>query len=404
MRRSIPALLASIAAVVAETGGCSSPGIACYGPSPKTIEVTGDEACAFAQAGDVKWATQDGPAGPCVAPLFDPASSRVCANACGSGYDTCAVPDDYLRAFAAPLAPTDATVCANPSDSIPPAASGCPVVSGTVSITCASTPCLGRRTSGVDEPRAFDGRSLGEYFATCAYFEAMSVHAFERLATELAAHGAPARLVQAARRARRDEIRHAQTTGEIARRFGVEPSRPARRDLPVRSLFDMALENAVEGCVRETYGAAFALVRAARAQDPQVRAAMQSIGHDECRHAQLGWGIAAWASTRLDRGQREAVRRAMQLAVRELMAEGGDRLAPECRALGGLPSEAEHRRMVGLLDAALWARSRRSRPIHDAHTPCLSRSAIAAASDVKRTVCPPLVARMRTCTAPSESA
>jgi hypothetical protein len=141
----------------------------------------------------------------------------------------------------------------------------------------------------------------------------VSVHAFERMAAELAAHGAPPGLVQAARRARRDEIRHERVTAEIARRFGVEPSRPAARDLPVRSFFDVARENAVEGCVRETYGAALALVRAARAEDPQVRAAMRSIGRDECRHAQLGWRVEAWASTRLGRAERAAVRRARRI-------------------------------------------------------------------------------------------
>jgi hypothetical protein len=322
MRTSIPVLLAHIAALVVGAEGCSRR-LPCEGngnPPTKTIEVTGDQACTLAHAGVVTWYLQVGSPGPCAGIDFDPTGTyALCTNACGSGYDGCTLPEDYIRAYAAPLAPTDASLCDDaalgPSDDGgSPGSGGCPSVSGSVSITCNSAPCLGRRTAGVDEPRAPDERSIGEYFATCAYFEAVSVHAFERLAAELAAHGAPARLVRAARRARRDEIRHARATRDIARRFGVEPSSPAPRDLPVRSLFDVARENAVEGCVRETYGAALALVRAARAEDPQVRAAMRSIGRDECRHAQLGWRVEAWASTRLGRAERAAVRRARRIA------------------------------------------------------------------------------------------
>ncbi len=63
----------------------------------------------------------------------------------------------------------------------------------------------------------------------------------------------------------------------------------------LRSLEALAVENAVEGCVRETMGALFAMHQAASAADPHVRATMVSIAPDETRHAALGWAVAEWA-------------------------------------------------------------------------------------------------------------
>src|SRR5205823_2406284 len=141
---------------------------------------------------------------------------------------------------------------------------------------------------------------LGEHFARVAHLEAASVHAFVRLGRELDAHGAPKRLLDAAARAARDEIRHARVTARIARRFGASPP-PARvRQLAVRSLAAVAIENAVEGCVRETFGALVAKWQADHAGDAEVATAMERIARDESDHAALSWAIAGWSAARLD--------------------------------------------------------------------------------------------------------
>jgi hypothetical protein len=72
-------------------------------------------------------------------------------------------------------------------------------------------------------------------------------------------------------------------------------------DSPTRSgpeirLLEVAVENAVEGCVRETFGVAVAMIRAERAGDKQVRRAMRSIARDEMQHAELSWAVARWTS------------------------------------------------------------------------------------------------------------
>jgi len=127
-----------------------------------------------------------------------------------------------------------------------------------------------------------------------AYLEAASVDAFEGMTRELVAHGAPARLRAGARRAARDEVRHARVTRNLAERAGGTVSPVRLQASRVRSLEEMAIENAVEGCVRETFSAAVAMIQAERATDMKVRHAMKRIARDETRHAELSWAVAQW--------------------------------------------------------------------------------------------------------------
>src|SRR5581483_10898484 len=85
--------------------------------------------------------------------------------------------------------------------------------------------CLGaggRKPIGLVRARATAApTALGAYFARMAFEEAASVHAFRRLRDELALHGAPLPLVQAARRAARDEVRHARAMSARGRAEGA---------------------------------------------------------------------------------------------------------------------------------------------------------------------------------------
>ncbi|HEX8791622.1 MAG TPA: ferritin-like domain-containing protein [Polyangiaceae bacterium] len=143
--------------------------------------------------------------------------------------------------------------------------------------------------------------------------------AFERLARELAHHGAPERLLRALHRAARDEERHADSMGALARKAGASTQRPRLRRTRPRSLEAIALENAVEGCVRETFGAAIVLAQAFTAADPDVRSAMRKIAPDELRHAELARRVARWIEPRLQPAARERVARARARATRDLV-------------------------------------------------------------------------------------
>jgi hypothetical protein len=157
---------------------------------------------------------------------------------------------------------------------------------------------------------------------------------------------APRTLVRHAERAARDEIRHARVTRTLARRRGAAPAPVVlERRMPAPSLLDFARENAVEGCVREAFGAFVATRQASRARDPDVRRAMQRIARDETRHAALAWAIARWTAPRLGRKGQTEVRAAMLDAIEKLRGEvAGTDAGVACEL--GLPTAAEGRALV----------------------------------------------------------
>lgn len=219
---------------------------------------------------------------------------------------------------------------------------------------------VGRRPARLCPARpaaAQPAAALGQYFADNARLEAAAVVAFRILQAELSTHGAPPRLVRAAARAAREEIRHAQLTGHLARRFGGEVLPAVVRPVPKRSLAAIAIENAAEGCVRETYGALVAMWQARHARDGQVRTALVRIARDETRHAALSWEVARWALRRLPARAQTHVKKAMRRAQSELRQALQQSVpAPELVTAAGLPDRAAALRLLTGLDRLLWTR------------------------------------------------
>jgi hypothetical protein len=214
--------------------------------------------------------------------------------------------------------------------------------------------CAGRRPAGwLPHREATPSSTLGDYFAAMAALEAASVAAFEILASELAYHGAPAALVMAAREAARDEVRHAEKTAALARRFGVCPDAPHVSERPVRDLLAIALDNAVEGCVRETFGAAVGCYQVQAARDPEVALLMHEIAEDETRHAALALEIDAWLRPQLSAAGRAQVEAARRAAIKAVGREAGER-NPSLRELAGLPDLAQATRLHDSLCRELW--------------------------------------------------
>jgi hypothetical protein len=202
--------------------------------------------------------------------------------------------------------------------------------SGTMTAHCETVvgACAGRKLDGLRAPSIACDDPIGRWFAEAAWLEAASVGAFRRLGRELRAHGAPAHLIAATNAAARDEIGHARIMTRFAKKHGaiVPKVDVDAMGMGIRDLESIARENAVEGCVGETYGAAFATWAAEHADHEDMRAACREIADDEMRHAALGWAIHAWASAKLDAGARARVGAARDEAVRAL---GGDALATE---------------------------------------------------------------------------
>jgi hypothetical protein len=266
---------------------------------------------------------------------------------------SCIDPSMLKQGLALPTA-TCAVIC--------PEAAGLPLICsvntfdvppGTVNVSCPGPYCVGRRPSGLAQ-EASSVAGMMDYLVESAQLEAASVEAFRVLRNELRQHGAPRRLLRAASRAKRDEVRHARTTRALARRFGGSAPDPIVAPATKRPLEAFATENAVEGCVRETYGALVATFQAHAARDRSVRAAMKRIARDETRHALLAWNVAKWLEPTLSKEQKEKVKTAREAAVNEL-AKGLDQPAPSWAREAGLPRRQEALALLGQLTQALWA-------------------------------------------------
>ncbi len=181
--------------------------------------------------------------------------------------------------------------------------------------------CAGRRPDGLGRGFCVVADAVGAHLATLARLEAAAVVAFERLAVELDELGAPSELASRARKAARDEVRHAKMMRALARKHGVHVPDIEVQPVRERSFVAFARENAVEGCVRETFGVADAAWRAQHAPTPALRAVFARIARDEARHAELAWDIAAWAATRLSAEQSDQLRAEMSTAWAELCTE-----------------------------------------------------------------------------------
>ncbi len=219
-----------------------------------------------------------------------------------------------------------------------------------------SVDATGRRPAGlVDSMTGIGEASVGNVLARAAFLEAASVDAFLNLALELEQHAAPKELVRRAREAAQDEVRHAEAVGGFARRCGTTPAPVHIVAPPTRELLDIALDNAREGCVRETYGVASALAQAWRGENPQLRAVMQTIAIEELRHAELSWDLEAWLDSRLDADGRARVAQERQRAVDELCADLASPLPGALRSTLGIPSAAEAMRIAASLRSDLWS-------------------------------------------------
>ncbi|MGO9711599.1 MAG: ferritin-like domain-containing protein [Polyangiaceae bacterium] len=253
------------------------------------------------------------------------------------------------------LAPIPQTTCWLPQDA------GCDDdalapdnEAGGVTIYC--TPCPaggGRRPAGLRAPRGPRRRAraetaLGGYFARMAFEEEASIVAFERMCAELGQLGAPAKLAGAAKRAARDETRHARVMAKLAVVHGGETVKPRVRAMHGRRAAAIAAENAAEGCVRETYGALVARWQSLHAGDVEVRRAFARIAVDEAKHAALSWALARWIEPRLDAAGKRRVARSRARALRALRTSVAIEPLLDLVRSAGLPPSAKAR---ALLDA-----------------------------------------------------
>ncbi len=281
---------------------------------------------------------------------------KPCQDACKDpNANKCYIDQAYLAAFSQQNPGSTATTGAG-SGGGGGSGAKCPQTSAT--LTCQVThvegapdakgrPMEGRRPAGLVDPEC-DLSRTGSYLASCAHLEAASIVAFRTLHDELARLAAPQELLVEVRRAEADEVRHTALMTRLAAKYGAGVAAVEVVPPGARGVLDIALENELEGIVRETFGAAVALAQAEHAADPEVRAALREIAEDECAHAALAFRVAAFLDRLLDDGQRALVRTARMSAIAEL---NGAVAAPAAslQHLLGLPGiEAQTALLLGM--------------------------------------------------------
>lgn len=181
------------------------------------------------------------------------------------------------------------------------------------------TLCDGRHPAGIVPSDFSNLHGSGGYLARMAHFEAASVTAFLHLADELDDLQAPLHLVEQARQAAREEVVHAQAVATLARRRGATPPQPRLKPPPLRTLEEVAVDNAAEGCVREAFGALIGLYQSAHAKAPDVRATMKMIAEDEITHAAFSFELDHHFDNRLDSTGQARCTQAREQALADLL-------------------------------------------------------------------------------------
>lgn len=203
--------------------------------------------------------------------------------------------------------------------------------------TIRDCPAAGRRPgAGLFASRG-PAEPVAAWLHEVAVLEAGSVMEFEALAEDLARLGAPDSLVQRARQAADDERGHAALMNGLLEARGV--ARPVVH-VPAatpRGLYEVARENAAEGCVGEAWGALEAHVQSTRAEAADVRMAMRTIAVEEAEHALFSLDLHAWAMPRLSHAEQEAITQAADRKRAELRGLLATRSRPA--GLGLLPAD-----------------------------------------------------------------
>jgi hypothetical protein len=194
----------------------------------------------------------------------------------------------------------------------------------------------GRRPAGWREPQLARSSEIAAWLARMAHLEAASVPAFAQLERELRAHEAPFDLIEDARRAQVDEARHARIMSAWCILQGGAVPPLELDETPLRSIEEMAIDNASEGCAGETFGALVGLHQSFAARDPRFRSDMAQIAEDELAHAHLSMRVDAWARSRLSERARRRVHEARNAAFDALEM---DETSEATRRVLGLPGE-----------------------------------------------------------------
>lgn len=185
-------------------------------------------------------------------------------------------------------------------------------------------------------------REVGELWMAQALAEHASVAAFARFVLHLMQLGAPPDLLHSAIEAMDDEVNHAQLCFKLAERFRGHPASPGAYDIsgtfsPEGESKASIIKAAVlEGCINETISVELAREALSAATDEEVRAVLNSIMHDEAKHAKLAWQFLKWAIKQYPELRQIALEYMIEQIGRSI-EENGRELSTPLKGVGFLP-------------------------------------------------------------------
>lgn len=143
----------------------------------------------------------------------------------------------------------------------------------------------------------------------------------------------------------------------LARRWDAPVPDAAAAPSSERSLLSAAIENAVEGCVREAWGALSAHYQAATAHDPAAQRVWREIAADESEHAELSLALHEWYLSQLASDERAQVDAALERARLQLRAELAAATPPHVALVhdAGAPEPARAVALFSQLEALVLA-------------------------------------------------
>ena len=197
--------------------------------------------------------------------------------------------------------------------------------------------------------------TLGQYLSDMATMETAAITAFYYLSKELEAYHAPQGLIDRAKQAVIEESRLAEMASLLAASYDGVAAEVTVDEFSLRPLYDIALENAVEGCINETFAAACGLWQSEQAQLDTFREVIAHITDEELGHAELSWDIHQWIMPQLSEAEQRRIQQAQVEAIENLLFEFKQESDPVLQAAFGLPSKQDAAVLFKQLKNSVWA-------------------------------------------------
>lgn len=147
-------------------------------------------------------------------------------------------------------------LCSAESESNPDCLCGCDYegmdVNGMYPVICEFASCAGEGRGHGDIQKNIAGKGpsfIAGYFFRAYHAEASSVAAFLQLQAELKTDDAPIELQNRCLKSAIEEVHHARMMNQLLQDSGARPQPLSFGTLPERPLFELVLDNAVEGCI-----------------------------------------------------------------------------------------------------------------------------------------------------------